>query len=282
VAVLDDLHARESLCQVAVRLDQEVDLVTSRHRYDFSCYALLALPPRDRPPRTETGGGAGHILPQDEDWYRLLASSVKRGLHLLVYPGTGLVDGRRHPHLHRILGLEHVSYGPRRRMSISFPASFGAGTAIGMASEVRAPGETLLANDRGEPALVRLPLGKGGILVAGFDAEPDSLDGGIDPWKDEFLAPHTLPRLCLHLGCGPAELRSGQANIRKSLLRRGVDEYLVLWNDRARDTMIRLTLGSRSPAAACRDLVSGAVLPLEKGLVRPEEGRYLALMKEAT
>lgn len=288
VAVLDDLHARESLCQVAVRLDQEVDLITSRHRYDFSCYTLLVLPPRDRPPRTETGGGAGHILPIDEDWYRLLASSLRRGLHLLIYPRTGDVDGRRHPHLHRILGLEDVRYGPRRHMSVAFPTAFGSGVAHGMAVEVRTPGEPLLVNDRGEPILVRLPLGLGEILLAGFDAEADSLDGHVDPWRHECLGAHTLPRLCLYLGCGPAELQSGQVNIRKSLLRRGDDEYLVLFNDRACDTRIQLIIRPRGPAAACRDLVSGVVLPLANGgtelecMVRGGEGRYFALQKGAT
>jgi hypothetical protein len=294
IAVLDDLGARDSLSRLAVRLDQEVDLITPRHRYDLACYSLVVLPPADRPARTETGGGPGYLLPRDEDWYVRLLSSIERGLHVLVFPASGDENGKPHRHLRKVLGIEDVRYGPRRKMSVAFPGSFGGGTTTGMSASVEARGETILSANDGSPVLVRVPRGRGGIFLAGYDGRADSLDRGSDPWTSDSLGEHTLARLCLHLGLGPTDVSTGQLNLPKSLLRRGAAEYLVLLNDRGKDVDAGIALRCAAGTRDCLDLVSGQVLPLASvgtgvgaagsmtvNLTVPGgQGRYLALRKE--
>ncbi|HAT10634.1 MAG TPA: hypothetical protein DCS97_08595 [Planctomycetes bacterium] len=265
LAVLDRLAWKGgTLSNIAPRLDLPVDLLSARCRYDFSCYRLLTLPDADH----DAGGGA-QLLPDDEGWYWLLREAVEKGLSILVFPGTGEIVGPdrvQRTYLRQVLGLAGVGYGARRMRTIAFPRSFGGGSRRGMAREVRADGETLLADARGRPVLVRRPLGRGAVLLAGWDVNrDDALDAAVHFEDEDRLPDHTLLRLCRHLGIRPRDYDTGGLFAWKELLRKDGREYFLVFNHLRRTMRAPVRVRLARPARTALDLSTGRRFPLCRG-----------------
>jgi len=291
VAVLDRTgwHDHRSLANLAPRLDVPVDLLCAKHRFDFSCYRLLALPDRDIVGRTATGGGGGSFLPTDEGWYWLLRESVEKGLTLLVFPQTCELrqDGLQRTFLRQVLGLEDVAYGPRRKRLLRFPRSFGGGTMPGAACEVRVDGEVLVRDGDGRAMLVRRPHGKGAVLLAGWDNQPGGPDAALDPERCARIPDHTFLRLCRHLGIGPRVLRTNRLFAWKELVHLNGRHYLLLYSHFEETLTEAVTVWLPRPVATALDLATGEAFPLSppgrdggqslRIRLHPRQGRYLAL-----
>lgn len=290
LAVIDRIewNQPQSLAHVAARLDQGTDILGAKHRYDFTCYRLLVLPPDDLVGGTATGGGGGMLLPPDEDWYRRLRDCVERGLQLLVFPNTCALGRTRHTttFLRQALGLTDVNYGTRQVRRLVYPAAFGGGAATGQAATVLGEGEALWRDRGGAPLLLRRPLGRGAVWLAGFDNAPDSLDGAVSYRETPSLAKHTLARLAAYLGVLPRTVRSAQANVAKELVTRGQRQFLLLYSELAQVLPLRLELRLERPCRSAWDLASGERFALTTGQdgwarlelpCHPAQGRYLCL-----
>lgn len=291
IAVIDAVSWSDfqSLAQVGTRMDQSADLLCERHRYDFSCYRLLALPADERIGGTVTGGGGGMLLPRDEAWYQLLRSSVEKGLNLLVFPGTCCVRKQsiETPPLRQVLDLMDVVYGPWRERTAKFHFSFGGGTVVGGASSVEGHGDVLLEDADGAPLLVQRKLGKGSILLAGYDTSPDSLDGECDYRRDPHLREHTLCRLAGHLGIPSRVVKTGQLNVWKELLHRDGKDFLVIYSHLAAPIRQTIQVRLSHPAARVSDLATGEAWDISSRpdgwhdvdvTLIPRTGRYLSFL----
>jgi hypothetical protein len=247
----------------------------------------MTLPDNDFLDSTCTTGGGGMLVPTDEQWYRGLYEAVTKGLQLLVFPETcdprnQLLHGN---HLRRIFGLEEVRYGPRTRTEVHFPQTFGGGTGRGMARQVMAAGEPLLTDIKGDPILVQRQIGKGAVLLAGYDGSTDSLDGDCCYEHRPSLAGHTLARLCQKLAVGPLALDTRHTNVFKEVLRDGNREFLVMFShlEFAREIPVRIRLKKTTKAAM--DLATSEILDVNGGSdgwysltvpLEPRVGRYLS------
>jgi hypothetical protein len=271
---------------VAARLDIPVALIYRRHRYDFSRYGLMVLPPQDHLDRTVTGGGGGQLLPDDEEWYWLLRLAVEKGLNLLVYPGTCEIvkGGLQRTFLRQVFGLEDVRYGKSGRRKIVFKGSFGRGMMEGSCRAVLGGGEKLLKGDDGVPLLVARKYGKGSVLLAGFDNSPGSFDSAVNYEEEAFLKDHTLLRIASYCGIVPEDYRTGGLYAYKEKLEKNGREYFLLFSHcrKGVNAHIRIRLKKRCKHAF--DLASGEKIPLrvEKAGMHSfrvslncREGRYL-------
>jgi len=289
LAVFDRIGWNEfrSLNHVASRFDFPVDLIYAKHRYDFSCYKLMALPDCDFNDRTTTGGGGGMLVPSDEYWYWLLLESVQKGLNLLVFPHTCEVGSSsiQRTFLRQVFGLIDVSYGDRKQMTVEFPRSFGGGTLSGCASAVVSDGDVLLRSAEGEPVLIQRRLGKGSVLLAGYDTSDDSLDPDTNYEEVERLNVHTLLNLSRHLGIGASEFETDNLFVYKEMVHRNDKDYFLMFSHikRSLTQMVRVRLGK--PSSAACDIATGEEFPLTDAgdnwyefeiELRTREGRYLS------
>ncbi len=278
-----------TLVNIATRLDLPVDLIFAKHRYDFSCYKLMTLPDNDFLD-CQTGGnmGGGQLVPADEQWYWLLRESVEKGLTLLVFPKSCELVGAgrlQRTFLRQVFGLEDVRYGPRARRTIEFPGSFGGGVMRGNAHDVRCDGEVLLRDAKGAPFLVRVPFGKGAVLLAGYDITfDDSFDSACDFEEDACLKEHTLVKICSHLGIRSNLYDTGNLFMWKELLRKNGSESFIVFSHLRRPVKGKIRVRLAKPSNAALDLATGEQFPLirrgdgwsELALeFRPWSGRYL-------
>ncbi len=286
IAILDRMnwYDRNSLAQAGARLDQPVDLVSRTCRYDFSEYSLFVLPPDEI---EQTPRGPRSLLPLDEDYYRDLLDAVERGLRIAVFPRTGLGDPM-HP-LRAQWGLNTLRYGPREVRAVDFPASWGGGRAEGAAHSLAPePGDEVLLRDaHGNAVALFRPRGRGGFLLAGYDAQPDSLDGAFRYDQPGLLATHTLVRLLGHLGLAADRLRTGQACCYKEFMTRGERDVLLFYSHQDAPLPVQATFRPRRPPRRVFDLAFGAAFPAAPSgdpgwftlnlVLPPRQGLYLVL-----
>ncbi len=288
IAVIDrcEWNAFQSLAHVAARMDQAVDMLSSRHRYDFSCYDLLALPPNERHGNTQTDGGGSRLLPPDREWYENLRSSIEKGLNVILYPETARVrpDQPVPPPLRQILNLRDVGYGPRIQQLVHFTEEIGGGSASGNLRTVQAEGEVVLRNEEGQPILIKRPLGRGAIWLAGWDTEPDSLDGPLSPESTRCIRKHSLCRLASALGITSTRIRTGQIFLYKEWIRNPAGEAFLAFSHASKPIKLYLSIHLDQPSKEAVDLSTGEIfrvtstpdgwstLSLE---VFPKKGRYL-------
>jgi hypothetical protein len=248
-----------SLANVAARLDQGAALLCRTHRFDFSCYRLLALRPDELQAKTATVGTGGSLLPADESWYWLLRECVGKGMHLLVFPNSCQAGRTSLPltFLRQVMDLLDVKYGELMDRSVKPPDSFGAGILKGRARSVRADGTVLLRDSRGEPVLIQRPFGKGSLLLAGYDGSVESFDGEHRYDRDAGIGGHTLARLCGHLGILPREVRTGQAYIYKEMVHRGDKDYLLLFSHLPKTVEVSAEVRLGRPSKSAFDLATG-------------------------
>ena len=256
VAIMDRMAWNDwsSLAQVGVRLDQPVDLVSRTCRYDYSEYDLLVLPPDEV---VQSGRGPSSLLPLDEDYYREVLAAVEKGLRVVVFPRTGLGDPLNP--MRRIWGLEDVAYGAREKRAITYPESWGGGSVSGAARAVNAESgdEVLLRDAQGAPVVVFRPHGKGGFILAGYDAEPDSLDGDWRYDRAESLDEHTLVRLLKHLGIAGGRLRTGEAGCYKEYMFRGERDVILLYSHQDKPLSLDVRFRPRMTPRRVFDLAFG-------------------------
>ena len=276
-----------SLANVAARMDQGTALLCRNHRFDFSCYRLLTLPADELVGQTSTIGTAGSLLPNDEGWYWLVRESIEKGLNLLVFPNSCQVGRTPIPHtfLRKVLKLEDVRYGENQACTIQWPESFAGGQSSGMAKSVLADGEVLLRDTAENPLMVRRPLGRGSILLAGYDCGPDSPDGDHQYERDAYIANHSLNRLCRHLGIVPRNLRTGQLYVAKEIVTRAGKDYLLMFGHLPGTTQARVQVKLSKPSTQAYDLATGERFPVRPGAdgwsslefpIQARVGRYLA------
>ncbi len=289
IAMLDMVNWNnfQSACQVGARMDQRVDLLGFAHRFDFSCYDLMVLPDDELVSSVGTVNTAGSLLPEDENWYWLLRESVEKGLTIVVFPNT-CVEGRSNlpgPFLRKVMGIEDVEYGERKSREVEFPGNFGGGSAKGEAVSVSGDGEVLLRDRNNNPVLVKRKLGKGAILLAGWDNHEDSFDGKLNYFKQERIGTHMLVRLAQALGLSPLEISSGQLNIYKALVRREDKEYLLLYSHLDHEVVQEFKVKLNTPAREGYDLASDEIIPVRALgggwysitlTVLPRTGRYIS------
>ena len=286
IAVMDRMNWNDwaSLANVGTRLDQPVDIVSRTCRYDFSEYALFALPPDEV---EQTSRGPRSILPLDDAYYQDLLAAVKNGLRILIFPKTGLGDSMNP--LRRLWGLENVTYSSRTMRTVNYPASWGGGTATGAAQGVSIPSgyEVLLRDQFAEPILVFRSCGRGGFLLAGYDAQPDSLDGDFRYNQADTLTTHTFARLLRHLGLESDRLRTGQACCYKEYMFRGERDVILLYSHHAEPRPVDLSFRPRRKPQRVFDLAFGEELKVQPGhepgwyhaqvTLHPNRGVYLVI-----
>ena len=289
IAVIDrcEWDAFQSLAHVAARMDQAVDLLSARHRYDLSCYELLVLPPRELHAKTNTGGGGGSLLPSDPEWGEDLRVAVEKGLNVLIFPETAqLRPGFPvHTHVRQALELMDVDYGPRNLRHVSYPPEMGGGEAHGMARAVLADGEVVLRCDGNRPLLVKRTLGKGAVWLAGWDTHADSLDGQRSPNSTRSIQTHSLCRLAEYLWIFPSRVRTNQAFVYKEWIRNETGEAFLAFSHADEPVQLEVDLRLDRFAESALDLATGEeFLPApgpEDGWSRvtlplfPGQGRYL-------
>ena len=261
IAIIDRMAWNDwgSLCHIGVRLDQPVDLISRTCRYDFSCYDLLVMPPNEI---ISTSHGDVSLLPLDAGFYEMILEAVRAGLKVLVSPRTGLGDPLNP--LRDIWGLRDVVYGLRTVRQVAFPGLWGGGSARGACHVVAgAPSDrVLLSSDAGEPVALFRPVGKGGFIIAGYDALEDSLDGAIRHDTAPHLRDHTLARLAASFGIAPAHIRTNQACCYKEFLTKNGNDFLIFYSHHGSDLPVQVEF--RSDCKTCRllELSSGTSLPV--------------------
>lgn len=263
IAILDRMAWSDygSLAQAGARLDQPVDILSRTCRYDYACYDLLVLPPDEI---VSTSRGPTSLLPLDEGYYSEILDAVSRGLRVVVFPRTGCGDPLNP--LRRLFGLQDLTYGPRELQVTEFPASWGGGPASGFASVIEAApkDQVLLQNQHGDPLALFRPCGRGGFILPGYDAGPDSLDGDFRYDRAETLRGHTLVRLLQHLDLTPADLRTGQACCYKECLFTKERDFLLFYSHLAAPLPLAVVFRSKRSPRRIRELSSGTwhdVLP---------------------
>lgn len=264
IAIMDRMAWNDwgSLCQVGARLDQPVDLVSKTCRYDYSCYGLLVLPPDEI---IQTNRGGMSMLPLDADYYSMILEAVRQGLKVQVFPLTGLGDPLNP--MRRLWGLDGVVYGDRLLRKVEFPASWGGGEAAGFCRSVQPVfgDETLLTDRAGEPILIFRPVGKGGFLLAGYDAASDSLDGPVRYDAEKNLGRHTLARLASAIGIEPSRLCTGQAGVYKEYLHhsQGGAEFLLFYSHLPDALAVSCRFRTQKKTVRLLELSSGAIFPVK-------------------
>ena len=289
IAVIDRVNhdAYQSLCQVAARMDQRVDLLGYAHRFDFSCYDLLVMPNDELQSNVGTVTTSGSLLPTDEQWYWLLRESVEKGLTIVVFPNT-CVEGRSAiplSFLREVMDLQDVKYGERKVRELEFPKNFGGGIEKGQAVSVISVGEVLLTDNNNEPILVKKTFGKGAILLAGWDNKDDSFDGKLNYSEQDRIGNHTLVRLANSMNLVSQDVQSDQLNIYKALVKRNDKDYLLLYSHLNLDVAQEYKVKLQGPSKLAYDLATGDTFPVKdigSGwyslpiLVKPRMGRYIS------
>jgi hypothetical protein len=260
-AVIDKLSWNDwnSLAHIASRLDQPVDLLSMTCRYDYSCYDLLVLPPDEV---ITTQRGTSSLLPLDEAYYQAILQAVAKGLKVVVYPSTGLGDPLNP--MRRLWGLEDVSYGERVESTVTFPESWGGGSAAGFCQPVYGgKGDTvLLATNAAQPVSLYRPHGKGGFVLVGFDSREDSLDAAIRHDATPHLRSHTLARMLQHFGIANPRLSTDQATCYKEFLTKGDTEFLVFYSHLSDVLELPLRFKTAQQPSHLLDLSSGMSIPV--------------------
>jgi hypothetical protein len=286
VAILDRMNWNHwaSLANVGARLDQPVDLVSRTCRYDYAEYGLFVLPPDEV---EQTDRGPRSMLPLDDDYYRDLLDAVRRGLRILVFPQTGRGDPLNP--LRRLWALEDVAYGPRTSRTVAYPRSWGGGLATGHACSLHLqPGDEPWLRDRdGDVVAGFRPCGQGGFILAGYDAQPDSMDGPFRYDHAPDLAGHTLARLLQHLDLVADRLRTGQACCYKEYLFHGDRDVLLLYSHHATPLPLDLVFRPRRAPGSIFELAHGDCFPVQASddpgwyhlhlTLPPNRGLYLVI-----
>lgn len=255
IAIFDRLrwHDFRSLAQLGSRLDQSVDLLASWCRYDCSGYDLMVLPGHEH---YDDGKGIQCILPTEADYWQHIMDCVRSGLKVLLFPRTG--QSRSMFALRRELGLEEVRYGVRSNARVTWPDSFGGGMSEGAIEGVEDPqGKIILSTEDGRSLLVEHCVGKGAILLAGFDSGTDSLDGTFNYTTARRSKAHSLSRLLGYLGHLPDEIETDQLCVWKQILRRDEHECLLLYSHMETPVTQDISFRSRQPVHEILDLASG-------------------------
>ncbi len=215
-----------SLANIATRLDFPVDIISSKTRFDFSIYKLLVMPDRDYYYKTGTGGGSGLFMPEDEYWYWLLRESVEKGLNILMFPGTG----KYIPYFRNIFGIKDIKFENLKNRTIEFFGKFGKGVQIGKVYTIAGPGKILLTDTNNEPVLLEHRIGKGSVLIAGFEPKKGSLDKEFNYEKTAVIKNHTLLRLCRYIGIKPQEYDTGNLFVFKEMLHKKNRDFFLLFS----------------------------------------------------
>jgi hypothetical protein len=290
VAIFDRLewNAWQSLAQLGSRLDIEVDLLQSAHRHDFSRYRAVVLPPDPwGVPGTVTGGGGSCLVPRDAAWWKRLHDAAMEGANVLLFPGTVNAEGLP---LREAFQLPTVSYGERRKRTVRWPAAFGGGESHGHSRSVGVAGEAVVADVDGEPVLVRQPAGQGALWFAGYDTQPDSLDGPLHCERDTDYTTHTIVRFLTGVGVRPGSVESGTCNAWKSVVRRGPHTFLLVFSHRPQAFRRPFVVRSEVPLSGAWDLATGERFVVTQDrpgwwrvelTVHPRQGRYLVMQCEA-
>lgn len=256
IAILDHTNWDQfgSLAQIGVRLDQPVDLLSRTTRFDYAIYKLLVLPPDES---LTTGRGVTSILPLDRGYYENILAAVAQGLNVLVFPKTGRSEDENP--LQNVFGIEDVTYGPREQVRVDFPASWGGGSTSGQASIVcgRTGDEPLLTDEQGRAVCLFRRHGRGGFILCGFDARPDSFDAGIRYDTATRLDGHTLARLASHLGIHPATISTDQMCMYKEAVFKDERDFLLLYSHQAQTCEMNMTFHSRRKLDRIMDLATG-------------------------
>jgi hypothetical protein len=285
-AVIDKLSWNDwdSLAHIASRLDQPVDLLSMTCRYDYACYDLLVLPPDEV---IETARGKASLLPLDEGFYQSILQAVERGLKVVVYPRTGLGDPLNP--MRRLWGLENLAYGDRKNSMITFPESWGGGSATGVCQSLESAGNDtiLLENDSFQPVALFRPYGRGGFVLTGFDTRQDSLDSAIRHDSCPDLQRHTLTRMLQHFDISNPRLSTGQATCYKELLVKGGSEFLVFYSHLQEALEVRCTFQSTQTPSHLLNLATGIPVAIQQTKapdwftttfqLPPQQGYYLKL-----
>lgn len=286
IAILDKMNWNDwgSLANIGARLDQPVDLVSKTCRYDFSTYSLFVLPPDEV---EQTSRGPHSILPLDETYYQELLTAVERGLRILVFPRTGFGDSINP--MRRVWGLTGIHYGARIQRRVKPDPLVSPHAWEGACCSVTAPTgyEVLLRDERGEPVAIFLRRGKGGFILAGYDAQPDSLDGALRYDTADTLAGHTLVSMLHHLGLGADRLRTGQTCCYKEYLFRGDRDAMIFYSHRAESRALDFSFRPRRAPHRVFDLAFGEEVKVQPDAepgwyrasvtLRPNRGVYLII-----
>lgn len=276
-----------SISQVGSRMDQAADYLGNKHRFNFSCYRLLALPTSDFANTTVTGGGGAAFLPHDEPYYWLLRESVEKGLNLLVFPESCVVgrDTIQQTFLRQVCDLMDVSYGPSQQRTVVFPDAFGGGTLSGNCCSVMTENddEVLVRDDKGDAVLVRRQFGTGSFLLAGWD----DLENDIDSFhymNASNMKQHTFVRIAEYLGIPCRDVRAEQSCVYKEKLTQGELEFFLAYNHSVEAKTQRIEIRLNTTAEAAVDLATGERFSLEKSedgwhsftiTLYERKGRYL-------
>jgi hypothetical protein len=182
------------------------------------------------------------------------------------------------------LDLLDVQYGPRELCRVSYPPELGGGMARGMARDVLADGNVVLRCDGNRPLLIRRPMGKGALWLAGWDTDADSLDGALSPDTTRSIQTHSLCRLAGYLGILPTRVRTGQAFVYKEWIRNQTGEAFLAFSHAAETVQLDLEIRLDQPAECALDLATGEEFLPFTGLdgwsklslpLHPGQGRYL-------
>ena len=286
-------HDIASFPQVGARLDMGVDYLHLSHRFDFSCYRLLALPSHTiGKGKTTTGGGGGLRLSVDKAYGDLLLNSVSKGLNLVVFPETCPLDAPPSLSLplRQMAGLEGVKYRTRKNRRILFPEKFGGGIMEGTCQSLMPEenDEVLIKDDQGEAVLIRRPYGKGSLLLAGWDDAENSIDS-FDYNTTISAKDHTLIKLAQYIGVQCRDIRTGEAVILKDKLVYNEEEFFIAFShlDKTIDVPVQIRLDHKSKFAM--DMATGEKFELKQIddewvefdlKVHSRAGRYLRFFPE--
>jgi hypothetical protein len=140
--------------------------------------------------------------------------------------------------------------------------------------------------------LVRRALGKGAVLLAGWDQQPGAPDPALDPERNCRMPDHTLLKVCRHLGIRARELRTDNLFAWKEMVHLDGRHYLLLYSHFHKTLHERVKVWLPSPAASALDLATGETFPLgapgrDGGQtltldLHTRQGRYLALQHFAS
>jgi len=271
-----------SPAHVAARLDFPIDIISKKCRFDFSCYKLLVMPTKNFVDNTLTGGSGGLLVPDDEEWYRLLLSSVKKGLNILIFPKT---CSSERTFLRKVFEITDIKYSEKKDRVVRFPDSFGGGLLKGKTAGVISDYKPLLKADDGTVILAQKKIGKGSVMIAGYDFAPDSLDAVLNYESTSRLNQHTLLKICSFLEILPTKFDSDSAYVYKEMLHRGDKDFFLLFSHFKKSQNVTITIKLSKKATSTYDISTGESFVLSKVQnkntykfkieLKTREGRYL-------
>ena len=253
-----------SLPQVALRLDTPCDYISLKHRYNFKRYKLLVMPSQDFVTGCEAKVNGGYLLPLDVAYYKHLYESVVEGMNLLLFP-----DSWNSPSFIRNVGnprkmfcIGNNIYTLPQASRVSFPPEFGGGEARGLCRGLvpENSDKILIRDENGRAILLQRPLGKGSILLAGWDDTPESIDGECKESLLDFLEEHSFNRLLTFLGLAQKQVDTNNGNFFKELLYRSGELFLVIRSENDRQVSLKLNLPHQFEGL--KDLGRNEIFPL--------------------